>query len=112
METLKRHLIQVEQAERIGTQTYKRAQTQTVDLFSYKRLSFTGSWTVACEQRLLLGQYFSAPEDLWLRLHFYQSCVSREHGHRSRPVTEARLCLAELYLQRGGRHTHTPHSLT
>ena len=66
-----------------------------------------GSWSVVCEQRLSLGQYFSVPEDVWLSLHFYHSCVDRQPGG-SRPVAEARACMAELYLQRGGpNHTHT-----
>ncbi|XP_034424803.1 tetratricopeptide repeat protein 29 [Hippoglossus hippoglossus] len=58
----------------------------------------TGSWSVVCEQRLFLGRYFSAPEDQWLSLHFYQSCADRGC---SRPATEARACMAELYLQQG-----------
>ncbi|XP_044040013.1 LOW QUALITY PROTEIN: tetratricopeptide repeat protein 29 [Siniperca chuatsi] len=77
LETLRLHLSRAEQAER------------------------TGSWSVVCEQRLFLGLYFSAPEDLWLSLHFYHSCVDRKQGGCSRPATEARACLAELYLQRG-----------
>ncbi|XP_055369718.1 tetratricopeptide repeat protein 29 isoform X2 [Betta splendens] len=77
LETIRLHLCRAEQAER------------------------TGSWSVACDQRLLLGLHFSAPEDLWLRLHFYHSCADREQGGRSRPATEARACMAELYLQRG-----------
>ncbi|XP_019951335.2 tetratricopeptide repeat protein 29 isoform X1 [Paralichthys olivaceus] len=74
LETVRLHLSRAEQAER------------------------TGSWSVVCEQRLFLGRYFSAPEDLWLSLHFYRSCAERG---RSRPATEARACMAELYLQQG-----------
>ncbi|XP_070786033.1 tetratricopeptide repeat protein 29 isoform X2 [Enoplosus armatus] len=77
LETMRLHLSRAEQAER------------------------TGSWSAVCEQRLFLGRYFSAPEDLWLSLHFYHSCVDRKQGGRSRPATEARACMAELYLQRG-----------
>nr|XP_020442316.1 tetratricopeptide repeat protein 29 [Monopterus albus] len=77
LEAMRLHLTRAEQAERIG------------------------SWSVVCEQRLCLGQYFSAPEDLWLRFHFYHSCADREQGGCSRPATEARVCLAELYLQQG-----------
>ncbi|KAI3376058.1 hypothetical protein L3Q82_016587, partial [Scortum barcoo] len=77
LETMRHRLSRAEQAERIG------------------------SWSVVCEQRLILGQYFSAPEDLWLSLHFYHSCTDRKHGGCSRPATEARAHLAELYLQRG-----------
>ncbi|KAM7366572.1 hypothetical protein PAMP_016005 [Pampus punctatissimus] len=76
LETMKVHLSRAEQAERIG------------------------SWSVMQEQRLFLGRYFSAPEDLWLSLHFYLSCNDRQ-GSCSRPATEARACLAELYLQKG-----------
>ncbi|XP_041634879.1 tetratricopeptide repeat protein 29 [Cheilinus undulatus] len=61
----------------------------------------TNTWTVVCEQRLFLGGYFSSKEDLWISFHFYHSCAEREHGGRSRPATEARACLAELYLQTG-----------
>ncbi|KAG7233365.1 hypothetical protein INR49_007094 [Caranx melampygus] len=60
-----------------------------------------GSWSEVCEQRLLLAQYFSAPVDQWLSLHFYHSCADREQGGYSRPATEARACMAELYLQQG-----------
>ncbi|XP_047452104.1 tetratricopeptide repeat protein 29 isoform X2 [Mugil cephalus] len=77
LETMRLHLTRAEQAER------------------------TGSWSSLCEQRWLLGRYFSAPEDVWLSLHFHHSCADREHGGRSRPATEARACLAELYLQKG-----------
>ncbi|XP_026178772.1 tetratricopeptide repeat protein 29 [Mastacembelus armatus] len=77
LETMRLHLSQAEQAERIG------------------------SWSVVCEQRLILGQYFSAPEDLWLSFHFYHSCADREEGGCCRPAVEARACLADLYLQQG-----------
>ncbi|XP_059210238.1 tetratricopeptide repeat protein 29 [Centropristis striata] len=77
LETLKHHLIRAEKAES------------------------TCSWTVVCDQRLFLGQYFSAPEDAWLTLHFYHSCADREQGGHSRPATEARACMAEVYLQLG-----------
>nr|XP_020512545.1 tetratricopeptide repeat protein 29-like [Labrus bergylta] len=77
LETMRRHLSRAEQAER------------------------TSSWTVACEQRLFLGGFFSSVEDLWISLHFYHSCAEREHGGRSRPATEARVCLSEVYLQTG-----------
>ncbi|XP_040887605.1 tetratricopeptide repeat protein 29 isoform X2 [Toxotes jaculatrix] len=77
LETMRQHLSRAEQAERIG------------------------SWSVVCEHRLVLGQYFSAPEDLLLSLYFYHSCADREQGGRSRPATEARACMAELYLQQG-----------
>ncbi|XP_071315666.1 tetratricopeptide repeat protein 29 [Trachinotus anak] len=77
LETIRLHLSRAEQAERIG------------------------SWSVLCEQRLLLARFFSAPEDLWLSLHFYHGCADREQGGRSRPATEARACMAELYLQQG-----------
>lgn len=66
-----------------------------------------GSWSMGCERRLFLGQYFSAPEDHWLSSHFYHSCADREQGGRSRSAIEARACMAELYLQQGGQHTHT-----
>ncbi|KAM4536603.1 tetratricopeptide repeat protein 29 isoform 2-T2 [Odontesthes bonariensis] len=75
LETMKLHLSRAEEAER------------------------TGSWTTVCEQRLLLGRYFSAPEDVWLSLYFYHSCADREHGGCSRQATEARACLADIYLQ-------------
>ncbi|TDG95804.1 hypothetical protein EPR50_G00245160, partial [Perca flavescens] len=77
LETMKRHLSRAEEAER------------------------TGSWMVVCDQRLLLGWYFSAPEDLWLSLHFYHSCTDRGPGSHSRPATEARACMAEAYLKLG-----------
>ncbi|KAF1380911.1 hypothetical protein PFLUV_G00168970 [Perca fluviatilis] len=77
LETMKRHLSRAEEAER------------------------TGSWMVVCDQRLLLGWYFSAPEDLWLSLHFYHSCTDRGQGSHSRPATEAQVCMAEAYLKLG-----------
>ncbi|XP_030609689.1 tetratricopeptide repeat protein 29 [Archocentrus centrarchus] len=77
METISLHLSRAEEAER------------------------TGVWSTVCEQRLLLGRYFSAPEDLWLRFYFYHSCADREKGGISRAATEARACLAELYLGQG-----------
>ncbi|XP_034713220.1 tetratricopeptide repeat protein 29 [Etheostoma cragini] len=77
LETMKRHLSRAEEAER------------------------TCSWMVVCDQRLMLGWYFSAPEDLWLSLHFFHSCTDREQGSHSRPATEARVCMAETYLKLG-----------
>lgn len=62
-----------------------------------------GSWSDSCQQRLLLAQYFSSPEDLWLRLHFYHSCADSEQGAASAPAMEAQAFLAEFYLQTGGR---------
>ncbi|KAF3837493.1 hypothetical protein F7725_004957 [Dissostichus mawsoni] len=47
-----------------------------------------------CDQRLFLAQFFSSPEDGWLS-------VQTGSGGRSRPATEARACLAEVYLQLG-----------
>ncbi|XP_068164250.1 tetratricopeptide repeat protein 29 isoform X2 [Antennarius striatus] len=75
METLKVHLSRAERAER------------------------TGLWAVACDQRLFLGGFFSSPEDVWLRFHFYHSCC--QTGRPLRPAAEARACLAELLLQQG-----------
>ncbi|XP_028428369.1 tetratricopeptide repeat protein 29, partial [Perca flavescens] len=43
----------------------------------------------------------TAPEDLWLSLHFYHSCTDRGPGSHSRPATEARACMAEAYLKLG-----------
>lgn len=77
METMKQHLTQAEKLERSGT------------------------WSVACEQYLSLGLYFSSPEDLWLRLHFLHVCADHEHGSGSRAATEACFHLAEIYLQQG-----------
>ncbi|XP_060922616.1 tetratricopeptide repeat protein 29 [Limanda limanda] len=74
LETMRQHLSRIEQAES------------------------TGSWSVVCEQRLFLSRYFSAPEDHWLSLHFNKSCA--ETGC-SRSATEARACMAELYLEQG-----------
>ncbi|RVE60726.1 hypothetical protein OJAV_G00184150 [Oryzias javanicus] len=58
-----------------------------------------GSWSDWCRQRLLLAQYFSSPDNLWLRLHFYHSCADAEQGATSAPATEAQVFLAEFYLQ-------------
>ncbi|KAM8748230.1 tetratricopeptide repeat protein 29 isoform 2-T4 [Acanthopagrus schlegelii] len=77
-----------------------KLETMRVHLSLAEQAERTGSWSVVCEQRLSLGQYFSIPEDVWLSLHFYHSCVDRQPGG-SRPVAEARACMAELYLQRG-----------
>ncbi|XP_039463833.1 tetratricopeptide repeat protein 29 isoform X1 [Oreochromis aureus] len=77
METISQHLSLAEEAER------------------------TGIWSTVCEERLLLGRFFSDPEDLWLRFYFYHSCTDREKGRFSRAATEARACLTELYLDQG-----------
>ncbi|KAM7376960.1 hypothetical protein PAMA_013645 [Pampus argenteus] len=77
-----------------------KLETMKVHLSRAEQAEWTGSWSVMHEQRLFLGRYFSAPEDLWLSLHFYLSCTDRQ-GSWSRPATEARACLAELYLQKG-----------
>ncbi|XP_042072284.1 tetratricopeptide repeat protein 29 [Haplochromis burtoni] len=77
METISQHLSLAEEAER------------------------TGIWSTVCEERLLLGRFFSDREDLWLRFYFYHSCTDREKGRFSRAATEARACLTELYLDRG-----------
>ncbi|XP_076019352.1 tetratricopeptide repeat protein 29 [Genypterus blacodes] len=66
----------------------------------------SGSWSVVCEQRLSLGHFFSVPEDLWLGLHFYHSCADKGRGGGGGgggmgAATEARACMAEVYLQQG-----------
>ncbi|XP_070711280.1 tetratricopeptide repeat protein 29 [Pempheris klunzingeri] len=78
-----------------------KLETMTLYLNQAEQAERTDSWSVVCEQRLFLGHYFSAPEDLWLSLHFYHSCAHRESRGCSRPATEARAELAEIYLQRG-----------
>ncbi|KAG7461385.1 hypothetical protein JOB18_026212 [Solea senegalensis] len=77
LETMRLHLCRAEQAER------------------------SGSWSVVCEQRLVLGQYFSASEDRSLSLHFLRSCAGGERAGNCRAAAEARACVAELYLQQG-----------
>ncbi|XP_068443639.1 tetratricopeptide repeat protein 29 [Clinocottus analis] len=79
MEAMRQHLRRAEQAENIS------------------------SWTSVCRQRLLLGQFFSSPQDSSLALHFLLSCAEaeKERGGASGPATEARVCLGEVYLQRG-----------
>ncbi|KAM8898222.1 tetratricopeptide repeat protein 29 isoform 4-T4 [Spinachia spinachia] len=78
-----------------------KLETMVLHLRQAEQAENTSSWTAACYQRLLLGRYFSAPEDLWLRLHFYHRCADAERGGHSRPATEARAHLAEIYLQLG-----------
>ncbi|XP_029310463.1 tetratricopeptide repeat protein 29 isoform X2 [Cottoperca gobio] len=78
-----------------------KLETMKLHLSLAERAESTCSWTVVCDQRLFLGQYFSAPEDVWLSLYFLHSCADRELGRHSRPATEARACLAEVYLQLG-----------
>eukprot|EP00064_Thunnus_orientalis_P016409 superscaffoldBa00003249_g16474 len=75
-----------------------KLETMKLHLSLAEKAERTGSWSMVHEQRLFLGRYFSAPEDLWLSKHFYLSCTERQQGSRSRPATEARACLAELYL--------------
>ncbi|KAK2863277.1 hypothetical protein Q5P01_002810 [Channa striata] len=76
-----------------------KLETIRLRLCKAEQAERTGGWTLVCEQRLLLGVHFSTPEDLLLSLHFLHSCADREHGGCSRPATEARACLAELYLK-------------
>ncbi|XP_044197981.1 tetratricopeptide repeat protein 29 isoform X2 [Thunnus albacares] len=78
-----------------------KLETMKLHLSLAEKAERTGSWSMVHEQRLFLGRYFSAPEDLWLSKHFYLSCTERQQGSRSRPATEARACLAELYLHQG-----------
>ncbi|KAL6118320.1 ttc29 [Pungitius sinensis] len=78
-----------------------KLETMLLHLRQAEQAENTCSWTAACDQRLLLGRYFSAPEDLWLSLHFYHRCADAERGGHSRPATEALARLAEIYLQLG-----------
>ncbi|XP_074480052.1 tetratricopeptide repeat protein 29 isoform X1 [Sebastes fasciatus] len=82
-------------------QQWDKLETMRMHLSWAEQAESTCSWTVACDKRLFLGRYFSAPEDLWLSLYFYNSCANRERGGRSRPVIEAQACMAEVYLQLG-----------
>lgn len=61
---------------------------------------------MVCEQRLFLGQFFSAPDDRWLSFHFYSSCLEKEQEGCRRPTIEARASVARLLLLQGGRDTH------
>nr|XP_057922749.1 tetratricopeptide repeat protein 29 [Doryrhamphus excisus] len=77
MESISRHLSLAEEAQR------------------------DGQWPQAYMQRLILGGYFTDEEDLWLSLHFYLTCTdAREEGCMGH-ATEARACLADLYLRQG-----------
>ncbi|KAM3590541.1 uncharacterized protein V6R79_011446 [Siganus canaliculatus] len=76
-----------------------KLETMKLHLSRAEEAQMTESWSSVADERLFLGHYFSAPEDLWLRLHFYHSCA--EVRGRFRPATEARACLAEIYLQQG-----------
>ncbi|XP_062414411.1 tetratricopeptide repeat protein 29 isoform X2 [Pungitius pungitius] len=78
-----------------------KLETMLLHLRQAEQAENTCSWTAACDQRLLLGRYFSGPEDLWLSLHFYHRCADAERGGHSRPATEALARLAEIYLQLG-----------
>ncbi|XP_034412765.1 tetratricopeptide repeat protein 29 isoform X2 [Cyclopterus lumpus] len=79
----------------------EKLETMSLHLRRAEQAENTSSWTVVCEQRLLLGLFFSSLEDFWLALHFFHSCAEREGGSSSGPATEALVCLAEVYLQRG-----------
>lgn len=61
---------------------------------------------MVCEQRLFLGQFFSAPDDRWLSFHFYSSCLEKEQEGCRRPIIEARASVARLLLLQGGTDTH------
>uniref|UniRef100_A0AAQ4PVG7 Tetratricopeptide repeat protein 29 n=1 Tax=Gasterosteus aculeatus aculeatus TaxID=481459 RepID=A0AAQ4PVG7_GASAC len=76
-----------------------KLETMLLHLRQAEQAENTCSWTAACDQRLLLGRYFSDPEDLWLSRHFYHRSADAERGGHSRPATEARARLAEIYLQ-------------
>uniref|UniRef100_G3Q418 Tetratricopeptide repeat protein 29 n=1 Tax=Gasterosteus aculeatus aculeatus TaxID=481459 RepID=G3Q418_GASAC len=78
-----------------------KLETMLLHLRQAEQAENTCSWTAACDQRLLLGRYFSDPEDLWLSRHFYHRSADAERGGHSRPATEARARLAEIYLQLG-----------
>ncbi|XP_056299383.1 tetratricopeptide repeat protein 29 isoform X2 [Pseudoliparis swirei] len=77
LETMRLHLRQAEEAEN------------------------TACWSVVCEQRLLLGLFFSSREEDSLALHFFTSCAETERGGASGHASEALVCMAEIYLQRG-----------
>ncbi|XP_024143901.1 tetratricopeptide repeat protein 29 isoform X2 [Oryzias melastigma] len=76
-----------------------KLETLKLRLIRAEEAGRAGSWSDSCQQRLLLAQYFSSPEDLWLRLHFYHSCADSEQGAASAPAMEAQAFLAEFYLQ-------------
>lgn len=61
---------------------------------------------MVCEQRLFLGQFFSAPDDRWLSFHFYSSCLEKEQEGCRRPAIEARASVARLLLLQGWTDTH------
>lgn len=60
---------------------------------------------MVCEQRLFLGQFFSAPDDRWLSFHFYSSCLEKEQEGCRRPTIEARASVSRLLLLQGGTDT-------
>lgn len=68
-----------------------------------------GDIWIACERRLFLGHYFSDPQDQWLRMHFFKSCVAAAQGLPERAAVQAQLHMAEMHLERGG-HTFKEHS--
>ncbi|XP_068569291.1 tetratricopeptide repeat protein 29 isoform X2 [Cebidichthys violaceus] len=82
-------------------QQWDKLETMRLHLRRAEQAENTGCWTAVCDQRLLLGHYFSSLEDLRLGLHFYHSCADRQQGGHSRAAAEARAGLVEVYLQLG-----------
>ncbi|XP_054863482.1 tetratricopeptide repeat protein 29 isoform X2 [Amphiprion ocellaris] len=76
-----------------------KLETMKLHLSRAERAERTGLWSSAYEQLLLLGRFFSSPEDVWLSLYFYRRCSDGERGFR--PAVEAQVCLAEFHLEEG-----------
>lgn len=61
------------------------------------------------ECHLALAKFFSEPDDMWLREHFYHLSLNAAHKIRmdsSRREAEANANLAHLYLEQGNAKVH------
>lgn len=61
------------------------------------------------ESHLALAKFFSEPEDMWLRHHFYELSLKAAHKVKMdsrRREAEASEHLAQLYLEQGNTNLH------
>lgn len=115
LKTLKEHLTRAETAQRAGNLTDRAITLNSNDMglknkpfFLYRSL---GQYVEVYENYLDLARFFSEPDDIWLRHHFYQlslEAVCKVEVDSGRREAEAHAHLAQLFLEQG--NTNMPQS--
>lgn len=108
---MKEHLTRTEAAQRNGDAP-AREITLNSNLMEWKYKSFfffLGQHAEVYESHLALAKFFSEPDDMWLRHHFYElslKAANKVEMDSGRREADANAHLAHMYLEQGNTYLH------